>query len=58
VGRREERDEIQRTWVVYRPERPGVPIRKHHMERLADEEPGSRIDEHGIVRKPDENQGS
>jgi hypothetical protein len=57
MGRREEREELQRTWVVYQPLKKGVPIRKSQLERLADEEPGTLIGEDGIVRKPDENQG-
>lgn len=58
MGRREDRDEIQSTWVVYQPARKGVPIRKAQLERLADEEPGAVLGEDGILRKPDANEGS
>jgi hypothetical protein len=57
MGRREDREEIQKTWVVYQPAKKGVPIRKRQLERLADEEPGAVLGTDGIVRKPDANEG-
>lgn len=57
MGRREHREEIQRTWVVYQPLKKGVPLKKHQIDRLAEEEPGTLLDENGILQRPDENQG-